>query len=60
VIKNFAHNLEYSMYKTFGLKYKCSVKKIIAKYSRDGKFGVAYENKRSEFSVNYTTRIQGA
>ena len=43
VIKNFAHNLEYSMYKTFGRKYKCSAKKIIHKYSRDGKFLVPYE-----------------
>ena len=45
VIKNFAHNMEYSMYKTFGRKYKCSVKKIIHKYSRDGKFQIRYETK---------------
>lgn len=45
VIKNFAHNLEYSMYKTFGLKFKCSVKKVIAKFSRNGVLGVAYETK---------------
>lgn len=54
VIKNFAHNLEYSMYKTFGLKYRCSVKKIIAKYSRNGKFGVPYETKSGrKFSELY-------
>lgn len=46
VIKNFAHNLEYSMYKTLGRKYKCSVKKIINKYSRDGKFRIRYETKK--------------
>lgn len=33
------------MYKTFGLKFKCSVKKVIAKFSRNGVFGVAYETK---------------
>lgn len=46
VIKNFAHNMEYSMYKTFGRKYRCSVKKIIAKYSRDGKFLIPNETQK--------------
>ena len=56
VIKNFAHNLEYSMYKTFGLKYKCSVKKVIAKFSRSGVFGVAYETKSGrKFSELYNS-----
>lgn len=45
VIMNFAHNLEYSMYKTFGRKYKCSVKKIIVKYSRDREFRIPYETR---------------
>jgi len=45
VIKNFAHNMEYSMYKTFGRKYECSVKQIIERYSRNGDFLVPYETK---------------
>jgi len=45
VIKNVAHNLEYSMYKTLGRKYKSSVKKIIHKYSRNGEFSVPYQTK---------------
>ena len=45
VIKNFAHNMEYSMYKTFGRKYKSSVKKIISKYSKNGKFMIPYDTK---------------
>jgi len=45
VIKNFAHNLEYSMYKTLGNKYRASVKKIIHKYSRAGEFIVPYQTK---------------
>lgn len=54
VIKNFAHNLSYSMFKTFGLKYRCSVKKVIAKFSRNGKFGIYYETKRgTKFSELY-------
>lgn len=45
VIKNFAFILEYSMYKTFGLKYKRSVAKILRKYKKDGIFTVPYETK---------------
>jgi group II intron reverse transcriptase/maturase len=48
VIKNFAHNMEYSMYKTFGRKYKCSVRQVIAKYSKDGKFLVPYETQKGK------------
>ena len=42
VIKNFAFVLEYSMYKTFGLKYHKSVKKIQSKYRINGLFCVPY------------------
>ena len=34
------------MYKTFGRKYRCSAKKIIAKYSRDNKFLIPYETQK--------------
>lgn len=45
VIKNFAFILEYSMYKTFGLKYRKSVYKIQRKYRRNGIFSVPYNTK---------------
>lgn len=45
-IKSFAFILEYSMYKTFGLKYHKSVKKINSKYRKNGIFMVPYKTKR--------------
>lgn len=45
VIKNFAFILEYSMYKTFGLKYHRSVYKIQRKYRHNGIFMVPYSTK---------------
>ena len=45
VIKNFAFILEYSMYKTFGLKYHKSVQKIQRKYRINGLFCVPYATK---------------
>ena len=45
VIKNFAFILEYSMYKTFGLKYQKSVYKIQRKYRKNGIFMVPYNTK---------------
>lgn len=45
VIKNFAFILEYSMYKTLGLKYHKGVRKIQRKYRHNGIFMVPYETK---------------
>ena len=45
VIKNFAFILEYSMYKTLGLKYHKSVYKIQRKFRRNGIFRVPYNTK---------------
>ena len=42
VLNKFSHIMEYSMYKTFGRKYEISVKKVIAKYSKNGEFGIDY------------------
>lgn len=46
VIKNYAFILEYSMYKTLGLKYKKSVYKIQRKYRKNGIFMVPYKTKK--------------
>ena len=45
VIKNFAFILEYSMHKTFGLKYRKSVYKIQRKFRKNGIFCVPYNAK---------------
>lgn len=46
VIKSFAFILEYSMYETFGLKYRKSVYKIQKKYRENGIFMVPYNTKK--------------
>lgn len=45
VLNKFAYIMTESMYKTFACKYRSTVKKIIAKYSRNGVFSVPYETK---------------
>lgn len=44
-LDSFKHIMEYSMYKTFGNKYKSSVKRILSKYKINGHFGVRYKTK---------------
>ncbi|MGG1152323.1 reverse transcriptase/maturase family protein [Bacillus wiedmannii] len=45
VLNKMAYFVEYSMYKTFASKYRKSMKKIIAKYSKNGEFTVEYQTK---------------
>ena len=45
VLNKFAYIMEYSMYKTFACKYRSTVSKMIAKYSRNGIFAVPYQTK---------------
>jgi hypothetical protein len=45
VIGQFAHIMEYSMYKTFANKYKKSVGFIINKFSKNGEFSIPYNTK---------------
>lgn len=45
VLNKFKYIMEYSMYKTIAGKYKTTVRKIISKYSKDGKFGIKYQTK---------------
>jgi len=44
-LHHFSSLMKYSMLKTFGAKYRCQVKKIKAKYVKNGNFTVAYETK---------------
>lgn len=51
-LDGFYHIMQYSMYKTFANKYKCSVKKIINKFSINGHFAVKYETAKGN-KVSY-------
>ena len=44
-LNKFHHIMEYSMLKTFGMKYRTSVAELKKKYKRNGRFGVDYETK---------------
>lgn len=48
VLNKFAYIMEYSMYKTFACKSRTTVKKIVAKYSRNSVFAVPYETRRGK------------
>jgi group II intron reverse transcriptase/maturase len=45
VLSKFAYIMEYSMYKTFGCKYKKSVRFIKTKYFKNGEFSIPYDTK---------------
>ena len=45
VLNKFLYIMEYSMLKTFGMKYRTSTKNIKKKYKRNGHFGVDYMTK---------------
>lgn len=44
-LNKFLYIMEYSMLKTFGMKYRAKVRKIKEKYVRNGHFGVDYMTK---------------
>lgn len=54
-LSRYAHLMKYSMYKTFAMKYKSSVRKILKKYMHEGKFMVPVEteNGKKEFVTFY-------
>ena len=45
VLNDFYYIMKVSMYKTFAAKYKSSLKKMAAKYEKNGVFTVEYETK---------------
>lgn len=51
-LHNFRYVMEYSMYKTFGRKYRCSIRKIRAKYRCKKDFAVSYYNSKGERKIN--------
>jgi group II intron reverse transcriptase/maturase len=68
-LHNFRYIMEYSMYKTFGRKYRCSIRKIRAKFRYKKDFAVTYYNGKGEqkrnifvkqsFKRKLSTKIQG-
>lgn len=44
-LHKFKYLMEYSMYKTYGRKYRKSIRQIRAKYNVNGKFAVQYQTK---------------
>ncbi|PSL32534.1 hypothetical protein CLV60_102252 [Dyadobacter jiangsuensis] len=44
--------MEYSMYKTFGRKYRCSIRKVLHKYRYKKDFAVTYYNGKGEQKRN--------
>ena len=64
VLNKFYYVMEYSMYKTFACKYRCSMTKIKKRYSRDGIFSIPYvtpsgKEKQVEFYHNGFRKKQG-
>lgn len=51
-LHNFRYVMEYSMYKTFGRKYQCSIGKIRAKFRYKKDFAVTYYNGKGEKKIN--------
>ncbi|UQZ85352.1 Group II intron-encoded protein LtrA [Paenibacillus konkukensis] len=47
-LQSFKYVMEYSMYRTFCLKYQCSIGKLKRKYCIDGKFAVRYQTTSGE------------
>ena len=47
-LKNFRYIMEYSMYNTFAMKYRCSRKDILRRYIINGIFTVKYNRKNGK------------
>lgn len=45
VFNKFMYVMKFSMYKTFALKYRSTLRKILCKYDKNGKFTVEYVTK---------------
>ena len=48
LINSFYYIMKYSMYKTYGTKYRTSVHNVIEKFRQDKDFVVKYHNKKGE------------
>lgn len=46
VLNKYKYVMEYSLYKTLGSKFRCSIGKILSKFNDNGKFKIKYESKK--------------
>lgn len=48
IINNYYYIMQYSMYKTFGTKYRTSIHKVIEKYRNNKDFAIKYLNSKGQ------------
>lgn len=51
IINSFYYMMQYSMYKTYGTKYRTSIHKIIIKFRIDKEFGVKFTGKNGKENI---------
>ena len=51
IINNFYYMMQYSMYKTYGTKYRTSIHKVISKFRIDKEFGVKFAGKNGKENI---------
>lgn len=47
-LKDFKYIMEYSMYNTFAMKYRCKRSEILDKYRKNGNFTITYKRKNNK------------
>jgi len=53
IINSFYYIMEYSMYKTYGTKYRTSVHNVIEKFRQGKEFAVKFRNKKGEEKMRF-------
>jgi group II intron reverse transcriptase/maturase len=56
-LHSFRYIMEYSMYKTFGRKYRANIGRIIKKYRHNKDFAVKYSNQKGEQKMNTFAKV---
>lgn len=57
-LNKFHHIMEYSMLKTFGMKYRTSVTELKKKYKKNGRFGQIMKQRQEGNVVILSRRLQ--
>lgn len=53
VLNSYYYMMQYSMYKTYGTKYRTSIAKVIQKFGVGKNFGVKYRDKSGRENIRY-------
>ena len=56
-LHSFRYIMEYSMYKTFGRKYRANVGRIIKRYRHNKDFAIKYSNQKGEQKMNTFAKV---